>query len=82
MATALNMTMKLKQDPASLEKLQGLKQVFASQVQPRLVKILIRPQVPSAESFWVRLKASLWPRTGRRQGLVSVEDGRLTATVD
>jgi hypothetical protein len=34
MATALNMTMKLKQDPASLAQLQELKQVFASQVQP------------------------------------------------
>lgn len=33
MATALNMTMKLKQDPASQKQLQGLKAAFADHVQ-------------------------------------------------
>jgi hypothetical protein len=33
MATALNMTMKLKQDADSLKQLQGLKAIFASKVQ-------------------------------------------------
>jgi hypothetical protein len=40
MATALNMTMKLKQDPASLAKLEALKAAFAEKVQPVIDKAL------------------------------------------
>jgi hypothetical protein len=40
MATALNMTMKLKQDPTSKAKLAGLKTAFAAKVQPAIDKAL------------------------------------------
>ena len=36
MATALNMTLKLKQDPASLALLQQVKAIFASEIQPKI----------------------------------------------
>jgi hypothetical protein len=45
MATALNMTMKLKQDPASLQRLQGLKQAFASKVQSGMEAAMRRSQL-------------------------------------
>ena len=40
MTTALNMTMKLKQDAASQAKLAGLKAAFAEKVQPAIDKAL------------------------------------------
>jgi hypothetical protein len=45
MATALNMTMKLKQDPASLARLQALKQAFAPQVQKTMEEAMGRSKL-------------------------------------
>ena len=45
MATALNMTMKLKQDPASQAALAGLKATFARDVQPVIDKALRDSQI-------------------------------------
>lgn len=45
MATALNMTMKLKQDAASQAKLAGLNAVFAQQVQPKIDEALRKSQI-------------------------------------
>jgi hypothetical protein len=45
MATALNMTMKLKQDPASLQKLQTLKAVFTKVVQPVMEQAMRQSQL-------------------------------------
>src|SRR5215472_16659657 len=35
MAHALNLTLKIKQDPATLQRLAGIKAVFADQLQPK-----------------------------------------------
>ena len=40
MITALNMTVKLKQDPESLHKLQQLKAIFADRIQPEIDRAL------------------------------------------
>jgi hypothetical protein len=45
MATALNMTMKLKQDPSSQAKLAALKAAFVSKVQPTIDKALGDSQI-------------------------------------
>ncbi len=45
MATALNMTMKLKQDAASQAKLTGLSAVFAQKVQPAIDAALRQSQI-------------------------------------
>ncbi len=45
MATALNMTMKLKQDAASQAKLAGLGAVFAQKVQPAIDAALRQSQI-------------------------------------
>jgi hypothetical protein len=45
MATALNMTMRLKQDPASRRKLDAFKRDFALGVQPRIDEALRRSQI-------------------------------------
>jgi hypothetical protein len=45
MATALNMTMKLKQDAASQAKLAGLRTIFAEKVQPAIDKALRDSQI-------------------------------------
>jgi hypothetical protein len=45
MATALNMTMKLKQDPASLAQLQALKAAFASKVQAGMEEAMRRSKL-------------------------------------
>jgi hypothetical protein len=44
MATALNMTMRLKQDAASLAKLKAFRDDFATSVQPRIDEVLRRSQ--------------------------------------
>jgi hypothetical protein len=45
MATALNMTMRLKQDPATKAKLAGMKAVFAEKIQPHLDQALRGSQI-------------------------------------
>ena len=45
MPTALNMTMKLKQDPASLAKLAATKAAFKDKIQPMLAKALGDSQI-------------------------------------
>jgi hypothetical protein len=45
MPTALNLTMKLKQDPASLAKLAALKAAFTDTIQPAIAKALGDSQI-------------------------------------
>ncbi len=45
MPTALNMTMKLKQDPASLAKLAAMKAAFTEKIQPIIGKALGDSQI-------------------------------------
>ena len=45
MPTALNLTMKLKQDPASLAKLAALKAAFTEKIQPGIAKALGDSQI-------------------------------------
>lgn len=45
MATALNMTMRLKQDPETKAKLAGMKAIFAEKIQPHLDQALRGSQI-------------------------------------
>lgn len=45
MATALNLTLKLKQDPATLEQLANLKRAFASKIQPAIDAVLAESEI-------------------------------------
>ena len=45
MITALNMTVPLKQDPASLKRLQHLKAIFADQFQPEIDRALRKSNI-------------------------------------
>ncbi|MDB5691024.1 MAG: hypothetical protein JWO81_87 [Alphaproteobacteria bacterium] len=45
MITALNMTVPLKQDPESLEKLQQLKAAFADHIQPAIDAVLRKSKI-------------------------------------
>ena len=45
MATALNMTMKLKQDAASKQHLKDVKEAFAATIQPIIDKVLAESEI-------------------------------------